>query len=60
MLYPDEGKAAFDRAGGQDKELRIFDDKDGLTHWGHLDIVLGKKAPDHVWTAVHSWLEKRT
>ena len=59
MLYPDEGQAAFHRAGGTDKELRIFDDQDGLTHWGHLDIVLGKKAPEHVWPALHDWLAHR-
>ena len=59
MLYPKEGQAAFDRAGGTDKELRIFDDQDGLTHWGHLDIVLGKKAPDYVWKALHDWMDHR-
>ncbi len=56
MLYPEEGRAAFDRAGTSDKALHILDDRDGLTHWGHLDIVLGKKAPDHVWSAVHDWM----
>jgi pimeloyl-ACP methyl ester carboxylesterase len=59
MLFPEEGKAAYERAGGEDKTLRIFDDRDGLTHWGHLDIVLGKHAPDHVWPTMHQWLLER-
>jgi len=59
MLYPEEGQAAYDRAGTEDKTLRIFDDRDGLTHWGHLDIVLGKRAPEFVWPAMHQWLAER-
>jgi len=60
MLFPQEGKAAFDRSGSEDKTLKVLDDSDGYTHWGHLDIVLGKKAPDYVWTAIHEWMEQRT
>ena len=44
MLFPSEGQAAYDRSGAEDKTLKVLDDKDGLTHWGHLDIVLGKSS----------------
>jgi hypothetical protein len=60
MLFPQEGKAAFDRSGSEDKTLKVLDDSDGFTHWGHLDIVLGKKAPDHVWSAIHDWMDRRS
>ena len=60
MLFLEEGKAAFDRSGSEDKTLKVLDDSDGFTHWGHLDIVLGKKAPDHVWSAIHEWMDQRT
>jgi len=59
MLFPEEGRAAYDRSGASDRSLRILDDRDGLTHWGHLDIVLGKHAPAHVWPAVHDWMDQR-
>jgi len=59
MLFIDEGTAAFERSGSQDKTLRIFDDRDGLTHWGHLDIVLGKQAPIHIWPTIHEWMAAR-
>lgn len=60
MLFPEEGRAAFDRSGAGDKTLKILDDTDGLTHWGHLDIVLGKSAPAHVWTLINQWMSARS
>jgi len=59
MLYPDEGMAAFERSGAEDKTVLVLDDTHGLTHWGHLDIVLGKHAQEHVWTAVDTWMTDR-
>ena len=60
MLFPAEGQAAHDRSGSDDKTLKILDDTDGLTHWGHLDIVLGKAAPDHVWPLIDDWMAQRS
>ena len=60
MLFPEEGTAAYERSGSKDRTLKILDDRDGLTHWGHLDIVLGKQAPVHVWTFIHQWMAERS
>ena len=59
MLFPEEGTAAYERSGSSDRTLKVLDDRDGLTHWGHLDIVLGKKAPDHVWPQIDAWMNSR-
>jgi polyhydroxyalkanoate synthase len=59
MQFPDDGRAAFDRSGSQDKTLRIFNDYDDQVHWGHLDLVLGKYAPEHVWPAIDEWMSTR-
>jgi pimeloyl-ACP methyl ester carboxylesterase len=59
MLFPEEGSAAYERSGSTDRTLKILDDRDGLTHWGHLDIVLGKKAPEYVWPAIDQWMTAR-
>ena len=59
MLFPEEGTAAYDRSGSSDRTLKVLDDRDGLTHWGHLDIILGKKAPDHVWPLLDDWMNSR-
>ena len=40
-------------------EIIIFDDYHHETHWGHLDIILGKKAPTHVWPYLHDWMNSR-
>jgi pimeloyl-ACP methyl ester carboxylesterase len=60
MLFPGEGQAAFERSGAKDKTLLLLDDTHGLTHWGHLDIVLGKHAPEHVWARIRDWMIART
>ena len=59
MLFPAEGRPAYERSGSDDKTLLLLDDQHGLTHWGHLDIVLGKRAREHVWTAVSGWMSDR-
>jgi len=59
LVPPDDGRIAFDRSGSRDKSLEIFDDFAHETHWGHLDLVLGRKASAHVWPRVSSWMEAR-
>jgi polyhydroxyalkanoate synthase subunit PhaC len=59
LVPPDDGRVAFDRSGSRDKSLEIFDDFAHDTHWGHLDLVLGRFAPAHVWPRVSSWMEAR-
>ncbi len=59
MQFPEDGRAAFDRSGSEDKTLRIFNDYDDRVHWGHLDLVLGKYAPTHVWPALAAWMAER-
>jgi len=59
LVPPDDGRLAFDRSGSHDKSLEIFDDFTHDTHWGHLDLVLGRRAPTHVWPHVSSWMEER-
>jgi len=59
MQFPEDGRAAYDRSDSQDKTLRIFNDYDDRVHWGHLDLVLGKYAPAHIWPAVSDWMAER-
>ncbi len=59
MQYPDDGRAAYDRSGSEDRTLRVFNDWDDGQHFGHLDLVLGCHAPDHVWPAVETWMGER-
>lgn len=59
LLTIRDGRPAFEESGSTDKELIIFDDYHHETHWGHLDIILGKKAPYFVWPKIHEWMNKR-
>ncbi len=59
LVPPDDGRVAFDRSGSADKALVVFDDYTHGTHWGHLDLVLGRHAPAQVWPRVSSWMKAR-
>jgi pimeloyl-ACP methyl ester carboxylesterase len=59
LIPPGDGRGAYDRSGSSDRTLLILDDYNHETHWGHLDIILGKLATTHVWPAIHSWMADR-
>lgn len=60
LLPPEDGRVAFERSGSSDKELLLFDDWHHEVHWGHLDLLMGKKAPEHVWPAMEAWMAARS
>ena len=31
-----------------------------VRHWGHLDLILGHKAPEEVWPRIVDWLSQRS
>jgi len=59
LLPPADGRVAYDLSGSHDKTLRIFDDWHDQVHWGHLDLILGRHAPAHVWPALEGWMRAR-
>ena len=59
LLPPVDGRAAYDLFHGADKKLIILDDFHHDTHWGHLDLILGKYAQKHVWKTIAEWMSKR-
>ncbi len=50
---------AYEKAGSQDKQLKVFGLESTGTHFGHIDLILGKHAPVHVWPHVLRWMRKR-
>jgi alpha-beta hydrolase superfamily lysophospholipase len=59
LLPPEDARLAFDNAGSGDKTYELFDDYRHEVHWGHLDLILGKRAPDHTWPAMAQWMAVR-
>ena len=56
LLTPESGRVAYDLSPSQHKELLLLDDFFHEQHWGHLDITIGHRAPDIVWTAAEKWM----
>ncbi|HCH65313.1 MAG TPA: hypothetical protein DFR83_21080 [Deltaproteobacteria bacterium] len=59
LLPPEDGRVAYDHSGSGDKSMVLMSDWEHEVHWGHLDLVLGRLAPDHVWPCVDEWMRAR-
>ncbi len=59
LMPPEDGRRAFDVSGSADKTLRVFGFEHDEVHWGHLDLVLGRFATEHVWPVVEGWMGER-
>lgn len=59
LLPPEDGRVAYDRSGSTDRTVWVLSDWDHETHWGHLDLVLGRLAPRYVWDPVGAWMAER-
>jgi len=60
LLPPADARPAYDLSESRDKTYKLFSPVHEEVHWGHLDIVLGEKAPTYVWPYVARWLEDRS
>jgi pimeloyl-ACP methyl ester carboxylesterase len=59
LALPEEARLAYDLSGSRDRTWRAFGLEDTGHRWGHLDLVLGRHAPAHVWPFVADWLRAR-
>lgn len=59
LMLPEDARVAYDLAGGADRTLVILDDYTTGGHWGHLDLIVGKEAPTHVWPLLRDWMRAR-
>tara|TARA_Y100001968_G_scaffold327146_1_gene371599 strand:- start:547 stop:1668 length:1122 start_codon:yes stop_codon:yes gene_type:complete len=59
MLPPKDARPAYDRSQSPDKTLKIFSPVHEEVHWGHLDILLGRKAPLFTWPYLLDWILER-
>lgn len=54
-----DGRACLAASGSDDKEITVFDAFEHQVHWGHIDLILGSRAPDHVWPRLADWMNAR-
>ena len=59
LALPDDARIAYDRTGATDRTFEVYDVLTTGEHWGHLDLVLGRHAPDHTWPALRAWMASR-
>ena len=60
LLTELDGRPAYDLSNSPKKRLTILNNIEHETHWGHLDIILGKLAPKHVWRPISKWIESES
>jgi pimeloyl-ACP methyl ester carboxylesterase len=54
-----DARPAYDLSGSTDKVLKIFEPYDHEVHWGHLDLILGSRAPANTWRWMDAWMADR-
>lgn len=54
-----DARACFEASGSRDKRLLLLDAFEHEGHWGHIDVILGTRAPRHVWEPIATWMEAR-
>jgi poly(3-hydroxyalkanoate) synthetase len=52
-------KAAYDVAGGEKKFILLGEENGALHDYGHVDMLVGERAPQELWPQVDDWLEAR-
>lgn len=57
LVSPADAERCFEASGSSDKRLLIFDNFHHEVHWGHIDLILGRLAPKHVWPELQGWLD---
>ena len=60
LARPRDGQACYDGSGSSDREFLLLDAFEHQVHWGHLDLILGHKAPEEVWPRIADWLSQRS
>jgi len=52
--------ACYEASGSTDKRLLLLDPFEHEVHWGHIDVILGTRAPRHVWEPIGRWMSERS
>jgi pimeloyl-ACP methyl ester carboxylesterase len=59
LVSPQDARAACDRAATPDRTFVTPHRAPGEPGWGHMDLLLGDRAPERVWPLVTAWLAAR-
>jgi polyhydroxyalkanoate synthase len=59
LLPPADARVCYDRSGSSDRSFIEFEPFEHGGHWGHIDLILGDRAPTVVWPTLVQWLLDR-
>ena len=59
LCTPKDCVAAYDQSVSADKTYFNFGPRQGGFHWGHIDLIFGKRAPEFVWPMIADWMNQR-
>lgn len=57
LAPPEAVRAGFRAVSRKERAFVVFSGKNGGVDWGHLDLTMGKHAPDVVWPYILNWME---
>jgi hypothetical protein len=52
-------RPAFKMISSRDKTWKEFNMRENGVHWGHIDLIVGKRAPYEVWPFIADWIAAR-
>lgn len=59
LIRPSDARPCFEDAGTEDKAFVVLEPFEHGAHWGHVDLILGRRAPEHVWPLILAWIAER-
>lgn len=59
LLPPEEARACYEASGAEDRTFVVFEPWEHGGHWGHVDLLLGRRAPEVTWPTILDWLNAR-
>ncbi len=61
LAHPYEDvRPAYEASSARDRTYYCFGPSTGGLSYGHIDLLIGRQAPDEVWPRIANWLDART
>lgn len=59
LVRPRDVDALMRDSCSTDRQLLVMEPFEHRVHWGHLDLILGRHAPEETWPRIVAWLDAR-
>lgn len=59
LIPPADAQRCYDASGSSDRTFLVMEPWEHQVHWGHVDLILGRKAPEETWPRIVQWLDNR-